>query len=47
MNSSLKKIKRKTIYRCNRHCIEYDYSGNIDDNHLDQFTNFIDKKYYS
>ena len=44
---SKKKLKEKTIYRCDRHCIEYDYSGNIEDRHLDQFTNFIDKKYYS
>ena len=44
---SKKKLKEKTIYRCDRHCIEYDYSGNIEDRYLDQFTNFIDKKYYS
>jgi hypothetical protein len=44
---SEKKLKKKTIYRCNRHCIDYDYSGNLDDSYLDQFTNFIDKKYYS
>jgi hypothetical protein len=44
---SQKKLKEKTIYRCDRHCIEYDYSGIIEDGHLDQFTNFIDKKYYS
>ena len=44
---SKKKLKEKTIYRCDRHCIQYDYSGNIEDSHLDQFTNFIDKKYYS
>ena len=44
---SQKKLKEKTIYRCDRHCVEYDYSGNITDNYLDQFTNFIDKKYYS
>ena len=44
---SKKKLKEKTIYRCDRHCIQYNYSGNIEDNHLDQFTNFIDKKYYS
>ena len=42
-----KKLEKNTIYRCNRHCINYNYSGNIDDNYLDQFTNFIDKKYYS
>ena len=24
---SQKKLKEKTIYRCDRHCIEYDYSG--------------------
>ena len=44
---STKKLKEKTIYRCDRHCIQYNYSGNIEDSHLDQFTNFIDKKYYS
>ena len=44
---SQKKLKEKTIYRCDRHCVDYDYSGNIEDSHLDQFTNFIDKKYYS
>ena len=44
---SKKKLKEKTIYRCDRHCIQYNYSGNIEDSHLDQFTNFIDKKYYS
>ena len=44
---SQKKLKEKTIYRCDRHCVEYNYSGNITDNYLDQFTNFIDKKYYS
>ena len=44
---SQKKLKEKTIYRCDRHCIEYNYSGIIEDGHLDQFTNFIDKKYYS
>ena len=27
--------------------INYDYSGNIEDHYLDQFTNFIDKKYYT
>ena len=27
--------------------MEYDYSGNITDNYLDQSTKFIDKKYYS
>ena len=42
-----KKLKEKTIYRCDRHCVDYDYSGNIKDNHLDQLTNFIDKKFYS
>ena len=44
---SQKKLKKKTIYRCNRHCIDYDYNDNYDDAHLDQFTKFIDKKYYS
>ena len=44
---SKKKLKEKIIYRCDRHCVEYDYSGNIEDSHLDQFTNFIDRKYYS
>ena len=44
---SKKKLKEKTICRCDRHCIEYDYSGNIKDSYLDQFTNFIDRKYYS
>tara|TARA_B100001248_G_scaffold243429_1_gene211718 strand:+ start:554 stop:1645 length:1092 start_codon:yes stop_codon:yes gene_type:complete len=44
---SQKKLKEKTIYRCDRHCVAYDYSGNITDDYLDQFTNFIDKKYYS
>ena len=42
-----KKLEKNTIYRCNRHCIDYNYSGNIDDSYLDKFTNFIDKKYYS
>ena len=44
---SQKKLDQNTIYRCNRHCINYDYSGNIEDHYLDQFTNFIDKKYYT
>ena len=44
---SQKKLEEKTIYRCDRHCIEYNYTGIIKDDHLDQFTNFIDKKYYS
>ena len=44
---SQKKLEKKTIYRCNRHCIDYDYNDNFDDDHLDQFTTFIDKKYYS
>ena len=44
---SQKKLKKKVIYRCDRHCINYDYSGNITDEYLDQHTNFIDKKYYS
>jgi len=42
-----KELKEKTIYRCDRHCIDYNYSGNINDDYLNQFTNFIDKKYYS
>lgn len=42
-----KKLEQNTIYRCDRHCIDYDYTGNIEDRYLDQFTNFIDKKYYS
>ena len=42
-----KKLKKKTIYRCNRHCIDYDYNDNFDEAHLNQFTKFIDKKYYS
>lgn len=44
---SKKKLKEKTIYRCDRHCVEYDYSGNIEDSYLDQFTNFIDRKDFS
>jgi len=44
---SQRKLEKKTIYRCNRHCIDYNYSGNIDDKYLDQFTSFVDKKYYS
>ena len=44
---SNKNLKEKTIYRCDRHCIDYNYSGNIEDNYLDQFTNYIDRKYYS
>ena len=44
---SKKKLQEKTFYRCDRHCVDYDYSGNIEDTYLDQFTNFIDKKYYS
>ena len=44
---SKKKLEKKTIYRCDRHCINYNYSGNIEDTHLNQFTNFIDRKYYS
>ena len=44
---SNKKLKEKTIYRCNRHCIDYDYNDNLDEVHLNQFTKFIDKKYYS
>ena len=44
---SNKKLKKKTIYRCNRHCIDYDYNDNFDEVHLNQFTKFIDKKYYS
>ena len=44
---SKKKLKEKTIYRCDRHCVDYDYSGNIEDSYLDNFTNYIDRKYYS
>ena len=44
---SQKKLQKKTIYRCNRHCIDYDYNDNFDEAHLNQFTKFIDKKYYS
>ncbi len=44
---SQNKLKEKTIYRCDRHCVDYDYSGNISDNHLNKYTNFIDRKYYS
>ena len=45
LNLSLKKIKRKTIYRCDRHCVDYDYSGNIKDNHLDQLTILLIKNF--
>ena len=38
-----KKLEKNTIYRCNRHCIDYNFTRNIDDGYLDQFTNFIDK----
>ena len=41
-----KKIRKNTIYRCNRHCINYSYLEILNIIWIN-FASFIDKKYYS